>query len=200
MLSAPGVRGSVVPAAADRAWRRRPWLRAADDRTGAGQGRGGLRRRGDQPLAGGASARCGARVPAGAREGPARLAPARRGEEGIPSRQIAEAIGAGLGVPARSVTPEEAPAYLDFLAGFFAMDNLASSAITRETLGWRPEGPSCWPTCGTTISAEATASGAAATGFSPGRPRNAGSAAPDSRGRPRSSRPAPATTAAGVPR
>ncbi|HLY80039.1 MAG TPA: SDR family oxidoreductase [Caulobacteraceae bacterium] len=62
-------------------------------------------------------------------------------EQGIPTRQIAEAIAAGLGVPARSVTPEEAPAYLDFLAGFFAMDNLTSSAITRETLGWRPEGP-----------------------------------------------------------
>jgi nucleoside-diphosphate-sugar epimerase len=62
-------------------------------------------------------------------------------EQGIPTRRIAEAIGAGLGIPARSVTPEEAPAYLDFLAWFFAMDNLASSAITRETLGWRPEGP-----------------------------------------------------------
>ena len=62
-------------------------------------------------------------------------------EEGIPSRRIAEAIGTGLGVPTRSVTPEEAPAYLDFLAGFFAMDNLTTSAITRETLGWRPEGP-----------------------------------------------------------
>ncbi|MEJ0067061.1 MAG: SDR family oxidoreductase [Caulobacteraceae bacterium] len=62
-------------------------------------------------------------------------------EEGVPTRQIAEAIGAGLGVPVRSVPAEEAPAYLDFLAGFFAMDGLATSAITRETLGWRPEGP-----------------------------------------------------------
>ncbi|HXQ15936.1 MAG TPA: SDR family oxidoreductase [Caulobacteraceae bacterium] len=62
-------------------------------------------------------------------------------EEGVPMRAIAEAIGAGLGVPAKSVTAEEAPAYLDFLAGFSAMDNPTSSALTREWLGWRPEQP-----------------------------------------------------------
>ena len=62
-------------------------------------------------------------------------------EEGVPMRSIAEAIGEGLGVPARSVTADEAPAYLDFLAGFSAMDNQTSSALTRETLGWRPEQP-----------------------------------------------------------
>jgi nucleoside-diphosphate-sugar epimerase len=62
-------------------------------------------------------------------------------EDGIATRAIAEAIGAGLGVPARSVTPEEAPAYLDFLAGFFAMDNLTTSAATQAMLGWRAQGP-----------------------------------------------------------
>jgi nucleoside-diphosphate-sugar epimerase len=62
-------------------------------------------------------------------------------EEGVPMRAIAEAIGQGVGVPARSVTPEEAPAYLDFLAGFSAMDNPTSSALTREVLGWSPEQP-----------------------------------------------------------
>jgi nucleoside-diphosphate-sugar epimerase len=62
-------------------------------------------------------------------------------EEGVPMRAIAEAIGAGLGVPARSITAEEAPAHLDFLAPFAAMDNPTSSAITREALGWRPRGP-----------------------------------------------------------
>jgi nucleoside-diphosphate-sugar epimerase len=62
-------------------------------------------------------------------------------EEGVPMRAIAEAIGAGLGVPAKSVSAEEAPAYLNFLAGFSAMDNPTSSALTREWLGWRPQGP-----------------------------------------------------------
>jgi len=66
-------------------------------------------------------------------------------EEGIPMRTIAEAIGAGLGVPARSVTAEEAPIYLDFLAGFTAMDNPTSSALTRTSLGWRPQGPELLP-------------------------------------------------------
>ncbi len=62
-------------------------------------------------------------------------------EEGVPMRSIAEAIGEGLGVPAKSVTQEEAPAYLDFLAMFAPVDNPASSALTREWLGWRPKGP-----------------------------------------------------------
>jgi nucleoside-diphosphate-sugar epimerase len=62
-------------------------------------------------------------------------------EEGVPMRAIAETIGAGLGVPAQSVTPDEAGAYFGFLALFIAADNLASSAITREALDWRPEGP-----------------------------------------------------------
>lgn len=62
-------------------------------------------------------------------------------EAGVPMRRIAEAIGEGVGVPARSVTAEAAPAYLDFLAGFSAMDNPTSSALTREALGWTPTQP-----------------------------------------------------------
>jgi len=59
-------------------------------------------------------------------------------EEGIPMRSIAETIGAGLNVPVRSLTQEEAPAYFDFLAMFIGADNPTSSAITRQTLGWTP--------------------------------------------------------------
>ncbi len=62
-------------------------------------------------------------------------------EEGVPMRAIAEAIGAGLGLPVRSLTQEEAPGHFDFLAAFIGVDNPASSAQTRETLEWRPEGP-----------------------------------------------------------
>ena len=62
-------------------------------------------------------------------------------EEGVPFRAIAQAIGEGLGVPVRSLTEDEASAHFDFLARFVATDNPTSSAITRSSLGWRPEGP-----------------------------------------------------------
>jgi len=62
-------------------------------------------------------------------------------EEGVPMRAIAEAIGKGLGVPVRSVSPDEAPAHFDFLAMFVGVDNPTSSAITRQSLGWTPTGP-----------------------------------------------------------
>jgi hypothetical protein len=56
-------------------------------------------------------------------------------------RAIAETIGAGLGVPVRSVTQEDAPAHFDFLAMFVGVDNPTSSAITRQSLGWNPTEP-----------------------------------------------------------
>jgi nucleoside-diphosphate-sugar epimerase len=62
-------------------------------------------------------------------------------EEGIPFREIAEAIGRQLGVPAISIPPEEAAGYFGFLAMFAGLDNPASSAVTRQLLGWQPEHP-----------------------------------------------------------
>jgi nucleoside-diphosphate-sugar epimerase len=60
-------------------------------------------------------------------------------EGGVPFRSIAEAIGRGLNVPAKSVPAEEVG---DALGGFIGMiaqlDNLTSSARTRELLGWKP--------------------------------------------------------------
>jgi nucleoside-diphosphate-sugar epimerase len=60
-------------------------------------------------------------------------------EGGIPFRSIAEAIGRGLNVPAKSIPAEEVG---DALGGFIGMiaqlDNLTSSARTRELLGWKP--------------------------------------------------------------
>jgi nucleoside-diphosphate-sugar epimerase len=61
-------------------------------------------------------------------------------EEGLPLRAIAEAIGQGLGVPARNIAADEAPAHFDWLARFLAIDNPASSALTRSALGWQPQG------------------------------------------------------------
>ena len=62
-------------------------------------------------------------------------------EEGVPARDIAEAIGRGLKVPVVSITPEESAKHFGWLAAFLAWDIPASSAHTREKLGWNPTGP-----------------------------------------------------------
>src|SRR5271163_4579137 len=62
-------------------------------------------------------------------------------EEGVALRDIANAIGRGLKVPVVSQTPEEAAGHFGWLAVFMGVDVPASSALTRERLGWRPVGP-----------------------------------------------------------
>jgi nucleoside-diphosphate-sugar epimerase len=62
-------------------------------------------------------------------------------EEGVPLREIAEAIGRGLKVPVVSISPEEAGEHFGWLAHFVGFDVPASSALTQERLGWRPTGP-----------------------------------------------------------
>jgi nucleoside-diphosphate-sugar epimerase len=62
------------------------------------------------------------------------------GEEGIPTKEIAEALGRGLKMPVASKTPEEAGAHFGWLGAFMGMDMPASSALTQERLGWRPTG------------------------------------------------------------
>lgn len=62
-------------------------------------------------------------------------------DEGIEFRTIAETIGRGLDLPARSVTIEEAPRCLGFLARFAAMDIPTSAARTSELLTWQPTHP-----------------------------------------------------------
>jgi nucleoside-diphosphate-sugar epimerase len=63
------------------------------------------------------------------------------GEEGVPFREIAEAIGRHLDIPTASVSPEDATAHFGFMANFVALDSTVSSTITRELLGWEPSGP-----------------------------------------------------------
>jgi nucleoside-diphosphate-sugar epimerase len=64
------------------------------------------------------------------------------GEEGIPMREVAQVIGRNLGLPARSVTVEEAQQGMPaFLAAFISFDIPASSELTQELLGWRPTHP-----------------------------------------------------------
>ena len=61
-------------------------------------------------------------------------------EEGVPTREIAEVIGRRLGLPVRSISAEEAQGHFGWMAHFFSMDLAASSALTRERLGWQPSG------------------------------------------------------------
>ena len=63
------------------------------------------------------------------------------GEEGVQLRDIAQAIGRGLKVPAVSIAPQEAAAHFGPFFGFFAgLDAPASSAWTQQRLGWQPTG------------------------------------------------------------
>jgi nucleoside-diphosphate-sugar epimerase len=62
-------------------------------------------------------------------------------EEGVPVRDVAEAIGRHLDLPVVSVSPEEAGDHFGFLARFIGADNPASSALTRELTGWHPTHP-----------------------------------------------------------
>ena len=63
------------------------------------------------------------------------------GEEGVPLREIAEAIGRGLNVPVVSKSPEEAAAHFGWLGIFAGRDLTGSSAETQKRLGWSPTGP-----------------------------------------------------------
>ncbi len=60
-------------------------------------------------------------------------------EEGIPAREIAEMIGRQLDVPVASKSGEEAADHFGWIGNFFAIDGPASSAQTREQLGWLPK-------------------------------------------------------------
>jgi nucleoside-diphosphate-sugar epimerase len=60
------------------------------------------------------------------------------GDEGVPVREVAEAIGRNLNLPARSLPAEE---YAGMLVPLLSTDMPASSAITQELLGWHPTHP-----------------------------------------------------------
>lgn len=63
------------------------------------------------------------------------------GEEGLVFRDIATAIGQGLGLPVVSVSRDEAVGHFGWMAGFAAMDMRGSSAHTRALLDWSPDQP-----------------------------------------------------------
>ena len=59
------------------------------------------------------------------------------GDEGVPTRDIAEVIGRHLNLPAASVPAED----LGFLGQILAVDQPASSTLTSELFDWRPVQP-----------------------------------------------------------
>jgi nucleoside-diphosphate-sugar epimerase len=64
------------------------------------------------------------------------------GDEGVAFRQIAEAMGRHLGLPAASVSPADAVEHFGHLGHFVSLDSPATAAVTRELLDWKPTGPS----------------------------------------------------------
>jgi nucleoside-diphosphate-sugar epimerase len=62
-------------------------------------------------------------------------------DEGVPFRDIAEAIGRGVGVPTAAIVPEDALSHFGPLGLFAGMDFPATAAITKELVGWTPTGP-----------------------------------------------------------
>jgi nucleoside-diphosphate-sugar epimerase len=62
-------------------------------------------------------------------------------EEGISALEIATLLGRGLNVPVKSIAAADAATEFGWLGNFLGMDLTASSALTRERLGWHPTGP-----------------------------------------------------------
>jgi nucleoside-diphosphate-sugar epimerase len=60
------------------------------------------------------------------------------GDEGVPTREIAEVIGRHLDLPVGSIAPEDAAGHFGWIGAFFGVDAPASSALTQQRLGWRP--------------------------------------------------------------
>jgi len=59
-------------------------------------------------------------------------------DPGVPVRDIAEVIGRRLGLPVASRSAQDAAGHFGWLATFIALDRPASSALTRQRLGWKP--------------------------------------------------------------
>jgi len=60
------------------------------------------------------------------------------GDEGVPTREIAEVIGRRLNLAMASKSQEQATEHFGWIGLFFGMGVVASSAVTREKLGWLP--------------------------------------------------------------
>lgn len=73
-------------------------------------------------------------VPAGTRLHPI-------GDEGVPTRAIAEVIGRHLNLPVVSVPVEQAGEHFGWLGRFFSLDIPVSGTLTQQRFGWHPTQP-----------------------------------------------------------
>lgn len=62
-------------------------------------------------------------------------------EQGVPTREIAEAIGRAVDLPVASIAADDLHQHFGWIGTFFAMDLAATSTMTQEMLGWTPIGP-----------------------------------------------------------
>jgi nucleoside-diphosphate-sugar epimerase len=62
-------------------------------------------------------------------------------EEGVATRDIAEALGRSLGLPVASVPASEAAEHFGWMGMLFSLDAPASNDATRQLLDWDPAGP-----------------------------------------------------------
>jgi nucleoside-diphosphate-sugar epimerase len=63
------------------------------------------------------------------------------GDEGIPQREIAQSIGAHLGLPVAGIPDERLDEHFGFLAMILRLDNPTSTLTTRRITGWEPAHP-----------------------------------------------------------
>ena len=63
------------------------------------------------------------------------------GDEGVPFREIAGAMARHLDLPTTSISPADAVEHFGFMGRFAGLDSPATATITRELLGWEPNGP-----------------------------------------------------------
>jgi nucleoside-diphosphate-sugar epimerase len=62
-------------------------------------------------------------------------------EQGIPTRDIAQAIGRAFSLPVTSIAPDDVQGHFGWIGTFFSMNLAATSTATQELLGWEPTGP-----------------------------------------------------------
>lgn len=62
-------------------------------------------------------------------------------EEGVPTREIGEALGRALDLPVASIAPDDVAGHFGWIGGFFGMDLAGTSTATQRLLGWMPTGP-----------------------------------------------------------
>jgi nucleoside-diphosphate-sugar epimerase len=62
-------------------------------------------------------------------------------EQGVPFKEIAEAIGRRLNLPVATKAPEEAAAHFGWFATFAGIDCPTSGERTQSLLGWKPQQP-----------------------------------------------------------